>query len=182
VTAPGGVPTDTPPTELALAECMLRDLPSGEWLATSAIAPLLAVVFAELDAVRAEITSLTHSLRQCEETAASRLAAYEGSVAEVSAQAPVVAAATGHPGAFPVSEHRPPDEANSTDHFAVWRVPTTGKGADSRVVVYDGIDRWTRGPLAMMIRAERLPAGDAPGLIEAIEAAAAWIIAHPATT
>ena len=94
MTGSGGVPTDAPSTELVLAERMLRDLPPGEWLATSAIAPLLAVVFAELDAARAEITSLTHSLRQCEETAASRLAAYEGSVAEVSAQAPVVAAAT----------------------------------------------------------------------------------------
>lgn len=63
-------------------------------------------------------------------------------------------------------------------HFAMWRVPTTGKGADSRVVVADQYVGRRCYPLTIMIRAERLPAGDAPGLIEAIEAAVAWITDH----
>lgn len=75
-----------------------------------------------------------------------------------------------------MTTHRAPDVL--TKHMASWTVPTTGEGADSRVVACDQVSHWNgirTGPFAIMIRAERLPATDAPALIEAVAAAAAWI-------
>lgn len=80
------------------------------------------------------------------------------------------------------SEHRPPDLVGVPAHpFAEWRVPTVGESRDARVVLtqVDARGRYADEASSLMIRAHRLPQGDAPGLIEAIAAAAAYRFEAP---